>query len=256
MARLSLDDVAWTSRWRDRSVAEKAWLSTGLLLCAVSAQRLAVAVAVALASAVAALGFARVPARALGRAVAGPALFVAVGVAAVVLSVGASPAGEGWSWGPFAVTTHSLDRGVDVASRSIAAVCALLLLASTTPMTDLLSSARRTGLPAELLDVAAVTYRMIFLLLDSQAGIRESQSARLGYATRSAAYRSLGALGAATLMRAWTRARALEAGLAGRGYDGSLRTVGRERPVSWAFVAASSAVVLPIAALSISAAGA
>ncbi len=251
MHRLAIDDAAWTNAWRHRSTAEKAFLSLGLLLVALLGHAVVVGVLTGVAALLLALVGARISAPTLVRALAGPAIFVAVGLVAVVVTLDTFTGPTIWSWGPFAITGDSLARAGEIAARSFGAVSAMLLLAMTTPVNDLLGGMRRIGLPAIVVEISAAVYRMIFLLLDSQAAIRESQAARLGYEDRSTAVRSFGQLGAATLIRAWTRAQRLEDGLAGRGYDGSLTTVGRKEPVSWAFVAASAVLLAGLATLAI-----
>ena len=110
------------------------------------------------------------------------------------------------------------------------------MLALTTPMTDVLGGLRRVGVPAFLVEIAGVVYRMIFTLLDSVGTIRESQTARLGYATRRAALASTGTL----------LAGRLEAGLAGRGYTGDLIVTTPARQASWRSLCG---VVLVVSAL-------
>lgn len=106
-------------------------------------------------------------------------------------------------------------------------------------------------MPAPVVDVALVTYRMSFLLLDSVRRIREAQAARLGHTTRAATWRSLGGLGATAFVRAFDRAARLQSGLAGRGYDGTLRVLVPEARVSVAFTAASGALLAALAALTL-----
>lgn len=250
MARLAIDDAAWRTPWRRRCTGEKALLALGLLAVAVTARHPVIAVTVLAVAVAAAVFAARVPPRIYLRAVAAPALFVVIGVGSIVVSVGSRQVDALWQWGPLAVTHETLSRAVDVAARSFGAIAALMLLATTTPVVDLLNGLRRLRIPEVIIEIASVTYRLIFSLLDSQATIRESQAARLGYATTRAARGSVGQLGAATLIRAWTRAQRLEAGLAGRGYAGSLRTLAQPRPVSWRFILASVGILLALAVAS------
>ena len=53
---------------------------------------------------------------------------------------------------------------------------------------------------------------------------------------------------AALFLRSWDRARRLEAGLVGRGYEDALRTLETPRQRSAGFVAASVALLVAIAA--------
>jgi cobalt/nickel transport system permease protein len=119
--------------------------------------------------------------------------------------------------GPIVTTsTEATIRAGEAVARAIAATAAMLLLASTTPVSDLTDSMRRIGVPAACVDVITVMYRMIFLLLESVSVVRKSQTARLGYSSVSRSIRSAGLLTAAVLIRAWRRGHALERGLAGR----------------------------------------
>jgi len=252
VARLAIDEAAWTNAWRSRSAAEKSVLALGLLAVAVTATRPAIVLAVLVVAVVAALAGARVPARTYLKAVAAPALFVAISAVSVAITIG-SGSGRGalWSWGPVAVTDETLARAIEVTGRSMAAMAALMLLATTTPVSDLLTGLRRLRVPEAIIDIAALIYRMLFTLLDTVGSIREAQTARLGYATGRSARRSIGSLGAAVLTQAWSRARRLEDGLAGRGYTTSLRTLAVHRPVSVPFVAASGALVVALACWSV-----
>lgn len=251
MARLVLDDTAWNSSWRTRSTAEKALLSLGLLVLAVTSPGPLVSLLLLGVSMAIALVFARVPVRGYLLALAGPASFVLLGALVIAVHLGRTPVDAVWSWGPISATRDSLSLAAQVTARSVAAFSALLLLASTTPMTDVLSGLRRCRVPEVLIDIAGLIYRMLFSLLGAASAIMEAQRSRLGYASGRAARRSIGALGGAVLLQAWNRAHRLEAGLAGRGYSGSLRTLGAARPVSIPFVIASCLVLTTLAAASI-----
>lgn len=250
MARLALDDAAWSSHWRGRSTAEKALLSIGLLLVAVTSPAPWVSLLILGTAMTIAIALARVPARGYLLALLAPASFVIIGSAVIAVHIGTPPPDAVWSWGPFSTTPQSLLLAAQVTTRSMAAFSALLLLASTTPMSDILSGLRRLRVPEVLIDIASLIYRLLFALLGAASTIMEAQRARLGYSSGRAARRSVGALGGAVLMQAWGRARRLEEGLAGRGYTGSLRTLSAARPVSVWFVVA--AVILLAALVTVS----
>ncbi|WP_223179091.1 cobalt ECF transporter T component CbiQ [Phycicoccus endophyticus] len=181
MARLAVDDAAWASRWRSRSTEEKALLALGLLLIAVTTGSAPVVTAVALLAVGCALAGARVPWRTYLRVLLAPAAFVLLGAASVAVTVGDGSTGAVWSAGPVAVTDETLGRALHVLGRSLAATSAMALLATTTPVVDLVAGLRRLRVPDAVVDVAELTYRMLFLLLDTAATVREAQAARLGY---------------------------------------------------------------------------
>lgn len=247
--RLTLDDAAWSSRWRTRSTLEKSLVCVGLLLVAATTTSLVVAGLVG-ACAVGLTVAARVPAGVWLRSMLGPALFIAIGGVTIALTLGS---GDLVTWGPVGVDEGSASRAALVAGRALAATSAMILLAATTPMVDLLAGLRRARVPEVAVDIAAVTYRLIFSLLDSAAAISAAQTGRLGYANGRAARRSVGLLSAAVLVRAWDRARRLEEGLAGRGGVSTVPLV-PARAVSTPFVLLGGALVLSLAGLSLRAA--
>lgn len=240
---LALDDAAWASPWRTRRVLDKAVLSLGLLGCAVALPAWPGGVAAGVAALLMLVGPGRVPPRLLGRCLAAPLTFIVVGAASVLVTISWEAPYLALDPAARATATHLLVRGTS-------ATLAVFVLATTTPMVDLFAALRRARVPDALIEVASLVYRLVFVLLDSVRAIRQAQEARLGYASRSAAYRSLGALVAATFVRAWTRAQRLERGLAGRGYTDALRTLDPPRRGSWRFVAASTVLVGGIVASS------
>ena len=250
MTTFRLDEAAWTGRWRRRAVGEKALLCLGLLLVATTSGSPLVTAVTLGCTLVLTLGVARVPWRRYLLTWLGPASFILIGALTVAVTLG-RPVDPLWHWGPLVLEREALGRAGTVLLRALAGVAALLLLAMTTPLSDLLSGLRRLGVPGPIVDVALLMYRMLFGLLDAAAQIRECQAARLGFVDGPAARRSMGMLAAATLRRAWQRAQHLEDGLAGRGYTGDLPVLGRQVPLSVPFVTGSVALVAGLAGWSI-----
>jgi cobalt/nickel transport system permease protein len=239
---LAVDDAAWRSAWRRRSPEDKALLCLGLVVCALVLPAWPGSVLVGLTAVVLALGPARVPARTFGRAVRWPLAFVAVGALTAVVQVD----GRGLGWAPDAAA-----RAGSLVGHAVAGSAAVLLLATTTPMSDLLPALRRLRVPAAVVEVASVVYRLLFVLLESLDTIREAQTARMGYSSLRRSYRSSGALAAAVLTRSWDRARRLQEGLAGRGMETGLRVLPEVRPSSRLFLAATAAGIAGIVAVSL-----
>lgn len=247
MKGLAIDVAAWASPWRYRSPGDKVLLAGGLVVSALALPvwpgcPLVAAVAVGLA-----LGPGRVAPRVLARAARGALAFIVLGGAGIAIT-----------WQPGAagilgltVTRASAAAALATIAHALAGTAAVLLLATTTPMSDLLAWAGRRGVPEAVVDVAGLVYRLLFVLLDTAQSVRSAQTARLGYADRRAAMRSATALTAAVLTRAWARARRLEEGLAGRGLDGPLRVLADERPSSRAFVGATLGALAGVVTVSL-----
>ncbi len=245
---LALDTAAWASPWRERAVRDKTVLAGGLLACALFLPPWPGGLGAGLAAAAVMLGPGRVAPSLFVRCLLVPALFITIGAATVLVSV----AWAGWGTMPqLAVTPQTVYSAQTVAVRGLAGTCAVFVLATTTPMVDLLAALRRLRIPDACIEVASLTYRLVFVLLESAHTIHQAQSARLGYANRRAALRSAASAVAAVLTSAWDRARRLEDGLAGRGYVDALPTLDPVRRSSARFVALSVAGVGLLAAVSL-----
>lgn len=241
---LALDHAAWSSPWRARSVRDKGTLSLSLLLAAISVPPFPGGVAVAVASLVLLLGPIRVGWVRLGRIIWLPLVSIMIGVATVAVSVS-------WDAGVrVQLTPAGLDQAALLAVRAIAATLAMFTLACSTPMIDLLSSLRHARIPDPLIEIASLIYRFSFGLLESAGAIHQAQEARLGYASRSAAMRSASMGVAVLFLRSWDRARRLEDGLAGRGYEDALRTLEPARIRSTGFLVTCLAALVVLVSVS------
>ncbi|MFE0096174.1 cobalt ECF transporter T component CbiQ [Streptomyces sp. NPDC059015] len=241
---LPIDAAAHGSRWRRRHPCEKAALGLGLTVCAVALPPWPGAVLVAAAAVSVLLGPAGVAPRQLWRAWRVPLGFCVTGAVPLLFSVGGPD-------GFLALAPDGPADAVRILLRTSAASLGVLLFAFTTPVSDVLPRLVRAGVPGPVVDVALVMYRIGFLLLDAVHRIRQAQAARLGHTTRAAAWRSLAGLAATAFVRAFDRAQRLQAGLAGRGYDGTLRVLVPPSTVSARFLAATAGLLAGIVALTL-----
>ncbi|MEU1121718.1 cobalt ECF transporter T component CbiQ [Streptomyces sp. NPDC005879] len=241
---LPIDAAAHSSRWRRRHPVDKAVLGLGLTVLAISLPPWPGAALVLAAALVLLLGPAGVPPRKLWRAYRVPLGFCVTGALTLLVQLGGP---EGF----VTLADGGPARAGGLLLRTSAASLGVLLFAFTTPMSDLLPRLVKAGVPAPVVDVALVTYRMSFLLLDSMSRIRQAQAGRLGHTTRAATWRSLASLGATAFVRAFDRAGRLQAGLAGRGYDGTLRVLVPEARMSRPFVAAAGVLLVGLVALTL-----
>ncbi|TDC42564.1 cobalt ECF transporter T component CbiQ [Micromonospora sp. KC213] len=239
----ALDAAAHTGVWRSRHPAEKALLSLGLLACAVILPPWPGAALSGAAAVVLLVGPARVAPAVVLRAARVPLLFVATSTVPLLVTMPA----------PARVTLDPAGPALaaQTAGRSVAALACLLLFSATTPLSDVLPRLHRLGVPPAVSEVAALTYRMLFLLMESARAVRAAQAARLGFRTWRAAYRSVAGQAGAVFVRAFDRARRLEEGLALRGYTGSLAVQVEALPVSPPFVAATVGLLAAIVAATV-----
>ncbi len=219
-----IDRAAHLNRWRSRSLTEKSVLALGMMVLALVLPPFPVAPVIAVIMTAATLLGARVSARLWLAYAAAPAGFLLAGAASLALQVDA---------GGIGLAPDGIMAAARLMARSLAGLACLLFLALTTPATDLLSAARRMGLPAEIAEVALLMYRFLFLLAETAMAMDAAQAARLGHDGARRRMLSLGVLIANLLPRSLDHARRLEVGLAARGWDGEMRVLSRHAAVSW-----------------------
>lgn len=250
----ALDDAAWDSPWRRVRVVDKVALSGALVMTALVGPAWPVSPLVAVAAAGLALGSARIPVRALGFAMAAPLTFLVIGGVSVAVVLGGTPPVGAWTLGPLWADADSAIRGLSAFAHGVSGTLAVMLLATTTPMVDLLGWLRRLGVPAPLVEIASLTYRLLFVLLSTAIALHAAQTARLGSAHRGWSRFSWGLRNAATtmgtlLLRTGHRTLRLQAGLEGRGYVDDLRTLPPLQTASRAFLVMAACVLAGIWAI-------
>ncbi len=262
MPLTALDDAAWGSPWRARPVADKALLAVGLVVIALVSDPwpgCAVAGVVAIA---ALLGPARISGRVLVSAMTPPVVFTTIGALSVAVTMTSgltSGYGAGWSLGPWGVTADSLAQAASVSAHGVAGALGVMVLALTTPMVDIVAALRRWRVPSACLDAAALTYRLVFVLLRTCVVVLEARRSRLADtpggqpAGLRARVVAAGQVGGVVAARAWEHAHRLAEGLRGRGDEGALRTLPSVQRASYRFVLVVLLVLISVAAIAVGA---
>ncbi|WP_158516000.1 cobalt ECF transporter T component CbiQ [Pararhodobacter sp. CCB-MM2] len=222
-----MDRTANTNRWRNRSLAEKLLIGLGFLLMSVTLPPWPAAPMILICVLAFTFAGAGVRPRLWFRIAVLPLGFLAAGSLTLLVQIST----DGLTFAP-----DGVERVTELSLRSFTAMSCLLFLALTTPAIDLVQGTRRLRLPEELLDIALLTYRFIFLVGDEAIAMTRAQRARLGYSTRRRWLRSSGQVIANLLPRALARAHRMERGLAARGWQAGLATLSRPRPKSWRLI--------------------
>lgn len=123
------------------------------------------------------------------------------------------------------VTEAGLFLAARLFFKALAAVSCLYFLSLSTPLVSLLSALRRLKVPDLLLELMALGYRFVFILLETVEIMLTAQQSRIGYANLKASYRSLGSLAATLLVRSYRRGDALYTAMEARCYGGELRVL-------------------------------
>lgn len=174
-----------------------------------------------------------------------PWYFAAVAFLTQLFLAGQTPL---FAIGPAVAHVEGLARGLSIAGKVVGGTAAVLVVSMTTPMTGLLATAAWLRLPPILVEIAALTYRYIFLLAEEAERIREAQKTRLGHSGWRNSMRSYGILGGMVMVNSYDRAERLYQAMLLRGYNGDLHIPSGEKGFSRGDVKALLLVALGLAA--------
>ncbi len=231
------EQYAYRNRWRGVSADAKAAFATLAFVGAFVARppfgQLALAAVLAALTVVGA----GIPLRSYARVASAPWSFVLL--SAVTLAVSVRLGGAGRLPFTLAIDPAQAALALTVVGRSLAALSAMLFLALTTPMTDIISLLRRLHVSATLVEIMTISYRSLFVLSDVVHDMRRAQAARLGYSSFSNTLRSMGTAVALLAVETWRRSIVMYQASVARAGGGELRfleprreRVGRELALS------------------------
>ncbi len=217
-----IDRVAHTNRLAGRSAVEKCVFALGMLLLALVLPSLPSAAVIFVIMLIATLLVARVPLGSYVKLFTVPLAFLVVGVLPLLFSLQLS---GGLRLAP---APGGTELALRVVLRSLAAVSCLFFLSLTTPVPRILRVLRSLRTPTALTEVALLIYRYIWVSVETVSSIRTAQSSRLGYRTLRTSYHSLAMLCGSFFGQTLQRARAMDAGLQARNWQGDLRVLDDE----------------------------
>ncbi|MGW8389623.1 cobalt ECF transporter T component CbiQ [Pseudoduganella sp. HUAS MS19] len=212
---MRIDGAAYACRWQGVTPAAKALFALAGVAAALIALSPGTLAVLALLSTLATLAGARVPVRSYFAVAAAPLGFLLLSCLTMLFT---PAAGGGWRWAP-----ELLPAVAHIALRSLATLAAVLGLVLATPLPDLLSLMRRLRMPALLLDLMALCYRMLFVLRQAWSEAGTAQAARLGHRGLLQRWRSTGLLAGQVALQVWQRATALQMAADARAFQGGLR---------------------------------
>jgi len=123
---------------------------------------------------------------------------------------------------------EGLSRGFLIMTKVLGAVSVIIFLSMTTPVNKLLNAARWFKVPDTWVEIAMLSYRYSFVLLEDAVTIRNAQKARLGYSSLARSLRSFGELMGSTVVRTYDRSIAVYESMLLRGYNGTMKNAARE----------------------------
>lgn len=235
---LNIDGFAYTNKLRQVHPMEKAAFAFLTMLICLGFSKPLVSFLVLLLMGLAIIGKAGIPARIYLRLMSLPFSFLLIGVLTIAVSVTTQGIGQDWLIG---FTVGGISLGISVAGlitagglflKSLGSVSCLYFLALTTPAVELVALMRKLKFPSLFIELTDLTYRFIFVMLDTATDIYLSQSTRWGYSSAKNAMRSMGSLTASLFVKALQRSQNLFTSLTARGYTGQLNVLAPEYTIS------------------------
>ena len=146
----------------------------------------------------------------------------------VMDGVAAIPLWNGW----LVVTAAAQVRARLVMARALGAMSCLYFLSLSTTMPEIFSVLRRAHVPSVMTELAVLIYRYLFVLLSAYETMQDAAASRLGYSTFARSIRTTGAVYGNLLAASFRRAGACFDAMESRCYDGEIRFLEREKPVT------------------------
>ncbi|GBG58328.1 cobalt ECF transporter T component CbiQ [Sporomusaceae bacterium FL31] len=222
---LYLDYVAYNNKLVRVSIQEKLLLGGGCLLLALFFPQPQVLSAIILLMHMIMLG-AGVPVRFLLHLWLAPLGFVLLSLVSIVLDWGSQPWADQanikiahyYIW----LAPHGLSVASKLFMRCAAGTSCLFMIATTTPIVHIAAFMARLRWLHSSMEIVLLTYRFIFILLETAGRMLDAQQSRLGYANRRQSLQSFAALTANLGGKSLNRASQLSIALQARNYQGRL----------------------------------
>lgn len=158
-----------------------------------------------------------------------PLAFLLIGVFTIAIQVGNETTNFIFhlSLGKYylGLTPNSLGLAFHTLTLSLSAFTCLCFLALTTPMVEIIYLLHLFKLPEILIEIMVITYRFIFVFLDTAMKIYYAQESRYGHSSFRTSIKSFGLLFANLWGKAFFKAKALFQSLESRSFTSSIKVL-------------------------------
>lgn len=131
-----------------------------------------------------------------------------------------------WLW-RVSVTYSGLLVLVNVVVRAWLCILSLILLSSSTRVTDLLKGMKQLGVPQVIILILSFMYRYIFVLVDEVMRMRQARDSRNFGGRRLHQLKTIGNMVGTLFIRSYERGERIYAAMLSRGFSGEVRTLYR-----------------------------
>ncbi|MBO0997613.1 cobalt ECF transporter T component CbiQ [Bacillus sp. SD075] len=226
---LLIDKYAYFNGLKDVHPLEKMVFAITLLLFSLTVRDMAVSLITFTVMSALIIFAAKIPFAYYLKLLLLPAFFILSGTITILFSFTSkftSISNIWWSWKignwQIFISDDSIGTVISLISVVFGSISCLYFLTLTTPVTVILSVLRKLKVPVLLVDLIELTYRFIFIFLDTALAIHQSQASRLGYGSLRKGIRSLGLLISSLFLGVLQRSGQLTMAMNARGYQENL----------------------------------
>jgi cobalt/nickel transport system permease protein len=131
-----------------------------------------------------------------------------------------------WLW-QVSVTYSGLQVLWNILAKAWLSILSLILLTSTTKMTNLLNGLEQLGMPKVMVMILSFMYRYIFVVVDEVMRMKQARDSRSFGGSRLWQLRTIGNMVGTLFIRSYERGERVYAAMLARGFDGQTRTLDR-----------------------------
>jgi len=129
-----------------------------------------------------------------------------------------------WLW-QVSVTYSGLQVLWNILAKAWLSILSLILLTSTTKMTNLLNGLEQLGMPKVMVMILSFMYRYIFVVVDEVMRMKQARDSRSFGGSRLWQLRTIGNMVGTLFIRSYERGERVYAAMLARGFDGQTRTL-------------------------------
>lgn len=223
---LLIDKYAYFNKLKHVHPVEKLTFSISLLLFSLIVKKVLISLIIFIVMSAFTLFLAHIPLRYYIKLLLLPTMFLLSSLISILLSVSFSPLDTStmqlvWStqinnWEVY-MTNNSIKQAITLFFTVLSSISCLYFLILTTPFSTIIDVLRKLKIPLILIELIELTYRFIFIFLETSYKIYIAQNARLGYFNISKGLKSLGLLISALFLSVLNRSYQLSISMNARG---------------------------------------
>lgn len=218
---LLIDKYAYINGLKDVHSSEKIIFSIGSLLLLLALHNTYVTIWTFCLMSSMIIFFAKIPFKYFSKLLAIPLFFIITSAVTILFSFSKSIEHVIWNskianYYIF-ISSYSLETALNLIITSIGSVSCLYFLILTTSIQEICVVLRKCKVPLLFIELFELTYRFIFIFLNSMQQIFIAQNARLGYHTVKSSFHSLGVLITSLFQDVFHRSNTLSLAMEARG---------------------------------------